>query len=60
MKWIIKKYSWLETPLYDHVGKPHDTFYQCYQLELSKNNFTIANRFIFHRSLMRDAHVISI
>ena len=48
----------LKDPLLTHMHCPLDHFYECKQITINNDIFTIANGFVFHRGDKGDAHVI--
>ncbi len=48
----------LEHPLPTHTGEKRNDFFECGQLAINGDIFTVGNDFIFHRGARGDAHVI--
>ena len=48
----------LKDPLLTHMNHPLDHFYECKQITINNDIFTIANDYVFHRGNRGDAHVI--
>lgn len=48
----------LTKPLFTHTHHPRDHFFECKQIAVHDDIFTIANDYLFHRGNRGDAHVI--
>lgn len=48
----------LPKPFLTHMQRPQEQFYECQQITIHNDVFTIANDYVFHRGNRGDAHVI--
>ncbi|MBP3436537.1 MAG: toll/interleukin-1 receptor domain-containing protein [Clostridia bacterium] len=48
----------LQKPLYTHMKEPKYQFFDCKQITIENDVYTVANEYLFHRGDRGDAHII--